>query len=309
MKTNNSDERTALITDIQRFCMHDGPGVRTTVFFKGCPLRCRWCHNPETQSARPEVMFTPTQCILCGACAAVCGNSAQLMTPERIFDRSLCRSCGSCAAVCPTRALNLSGKTMSVRQIMDTVEKDRPFYGEQGGLTVSGGEPTMQPEALLSLLGAAKERNVSTALETCGVFPQRLLGELCRLTDLFLFDIKDTDAGRLKANTGAELSVVSENLRGIDSAGGKTVLRCILIPGVNLSEAHRRALAELYHSLSHCLTVELLPYHPYGAGKAERIGKPAQEIYPVPEKAEILAFAAALKAEGVPVKCYGSELK
>lgn len=308
MKQNDRSVQTVRITDIQRFCMHDGPGVRTTVFFKGCPLHCRWCHNPETQKGHPEILFSRTQCVSCGACEAICGQSAQRMMPERTFDRSLCVSCGKCASVCPAGALTLSGKTVTVPDILQAVEKDRPFYGKDGGLTVSGGEPTLQADALLSLLEAAKEARITTALETCGSFPEGLVGPLCRLTDLFLYDIKDTDAVRLKENTGADMGRILANLHKIDDAGCETVLRCILIPEVNMNKAHIRGLSELYQSLNYCRYAELLPYHPYGTSKTERLGMTAQHVYRVPEKAEVLAFAEELRSCGVPVKCFGTEL-
>lgn len=308
MKT--SDKRvTAVVTDVQRFCMHDGPGVRTTVFFKGCPLRCKWCHNPETQSFHPQLMLMPEACISCGACVNVCKRSAQKLFPVRKIDFSLCTACGNCAAVCPAGALEISGKCMTTAEILETVKKDAVFYGSDGGLTVSGGEPTAQPEALLALLEAAKDIGVSTAIETCGVFPERLVGDLCRVTDLFLFDVKDTEAGRLKENTGADLSEIIGNLRRIDVAGGKTVLRCIMIPDVNMNELHRVNLTELYRSLSQCLYVELLPYHPYGNAKAERIGVVEPALYRTPDKDEILAFAECLRSSGVRVKCYGAEVR
>lgn len=308
MKTNDRNG-TAVITDVQRFCMRDGPGVRTTVFFKGCPLRCKWCHNPETQSFHPQLMFTPTACLSCGACVAVCKNAAHRLTPAREVDFSRCAACGKCATVCPSGALTISGKRVTVAELMETVKKDAAFYGEDGGLTVSGGEPTAQPEALLALLEAAKNAGISTAIETCGVFPECLVGDLCRLTELFLFDVKDTDAGRLKENTGANRETVLTNLRAIDAAGGKTALRCIVIPDVNTDEPHRRNVTELYRSLSHCLYVELLPYHPYGNAKAERIGVAKPALYRTPEKEEILAFAESLRASGVRVKCYGTEVR
>lgn len=309
MKQSDIKEITAVITDVQRFCMHDGPGIRTTVFFKGCPLHCKWCHNPETQAFHPQLSFTPSSCVMCGACAAVCRYSAQKFTPSREVDFSLCTACGSCAAVCPAGALGITGESVTVASLMDTVMKDAAFYGDDGGLTVSGGEPTSQPEALTALLGAAKAAGISTALETCGVFPEHLAGELCPLTDLFLFDIKDTDERRLRENTGAELSRVIANLRAADAAGGVSVLRCIMIPDVNMDEAHCGKLAELFGSLANCRYVELLPYHPYGSSKAERVGMPEQKLFGIPEREDIAAFAASLKEKGVPVKYFGTEMK
>ncbi|MBQ0109942.1 MAG: glycyl-radical enzyme activating protein, partial [Clostridiales bacterium] len=232
---------------------------------------------------------------------------AQISSPERKIEFSLCTSCGKCVSICPTGALGISGKRVSIADIIETVKKDAAFYGDGGGLTVSGGEPTAQPKALFALLEAAKNAGISTAVETCGAFPTNMVDELCRLTDIFLFDIKDTDVSRLFENTGANMESVISNLRAIDAADCKTVLRAIMIPDVNMEEKHLENLADLYRSLSNCLYVELLPYHPYGNAKAERIGVTEPALYRTPEKDEILAFAEKLRALGVRVKCYGTE--
>ena len=296
----------ALITDVQRFCMHDGPGIRTTVFFKGCPLHCAWCHNPETQSGRPQILFTPSSCIRCGTCVNVCPTFSQRTIPVRTFDRAECVSCGTCAMNCPTGALSVSGRRVPIGTLLGQIRKDLAFYGDDGGLTVSGGEPTAQMPALLSLLEEAKNAGISTCLETCGVFPKEQIGALCRVTDLFLYDLKDTDEARLSENTGASLSRILSNLRAIDETGGKTVLRCILIPGVNLNDAHRKEIARIYQSLKHCLYAELLPYHPFGTSKAERIGQKKQPVFGIPDKETVLRFAEELRNDGVRAKCFGT---
>ncbi len=306
MKRN--ENVTALLTDVQRFCMHDGPGIRTVVFFKGCPLHCRWCHNPETQKFQPQLAFNSLKCVSCGACAGVCPAGAQIFSPHRAVDFSRCIVCGKCVGICPANTLEVYGKRESVGEIVETVLKDASFYGQNGGLTVSGGEPTAQPEALLSLLAAAKAAGISTAIETCGSFGEHLTDDLCSLVDLFLFDVKDTDAARLKENTGADLSGILKNLHRIDDAGGKTVLRCILIPDVNLNNLHAEKIAMLYWELKNCLYVELLPYHPFGTSKSTRIGDKEPTVFRIPEKEEILSFAGKLRAESVPVKYNGSLL-
>lgn len=300
-----STKNNLLVTEIQRFCMHDGPGLRTVVFLKGCPLRCKWCHNPETQSAGREILFAAQKCIFCGACAAACERSAQKISPKREFVRALCVKCGKCTAACPTGALAAAGREMSVEEILCQVKRDLPFYGEDGGLTVSGGEPTAQPDGLEQLLRAAKAEGISTCLETCGAFSPALLPAILPCTDLFLFDIKDTDAQQLKENTGAVYSHILDNLFRIDQAGKKTVLRCILIPEVNLNDAHLRALAQLYDQLKNVQYIELLPYHPYGTSKSEQIGADEPTVYQTPEREQILQFAAGLKEHGICVKCFG----
>lgn len=303
MKTKNN---TVCVTEIQRFCMHDGPGLRTTVFFKGCPLHCRWCHNPETQKSGHDILFSRTKCIVCGACAAVCPAGAQILDPERAFDREKCLSCGACTAACPTQALTAVGMEMTVDRILEIVRKDSDFYGADGGLTVSGGEPLFQSEGAVSLFQAAKDANISTCVETCGVFNPQLIPELIQCVDLFLYDIKDTDERRLFENTGAALAEVVSNLKKIDESGKETVMRCILIPDVNLNDTHAQNLAELFYSLKHARYVELLPYHPFGISKAEQLGISHGAEYRRPTEKETADFAARLKQSGVPVKCRGS---
>ena len=232
------------VTEIQRFCMHDGPGVRTVVFCKGCPLRCAWCHNPETQRATPEMLFYPAKCIFCGACVSACPAGAQIIHPERIFDRDRCAACGRCAAVCCTDAITPAAKDMTVDEILAAVLRDRAFYGERGGVTLSGGEPMAHPHGAIALLTACKEAGLGTAVETCGYFDEHLIPSLIPVVDLFLWDVKDTDDDRHKAYTGVSNRRILENLRRVDALGGRTRLRCILVNGVNTDEAHYAALAE-----------------------------------------------------------------
>lgn len=265
-------ELTLPVTAIQRFCMHDGPGVRTTVFLKGCPLRCRWCHNPETQSAKPGIFFDAHKCIGCAACE-VCPNGAHGITQDgHIFDRIKCTGCGRCADLCPTGALKRDSRMMTVGEIVGEVMRDEAFYGEKGGVTVSGGEPTVHPDGLLDLLRRCKMRGITTAIETCGYFPASLIPDLCEVVDLFLWDFKDSDDARHIANTGVSSKRIIENLHHIDRLGGKTVLRCIILKGINSDERHIRAIKEMRDSLENCVGVRLLPYHPMGESKGTMLG-------------------------------------
>lgn len=259
------------VTEIQRFCMHDGPGVRTTVFFKGCPLRCLWCHNPETQQASPQLLFYPKKCIGCGGCAAVCPVHAHKGEQVHEIDREACLACGACANACPTGALEICGKAMTADEILSEVERDRAFYGEHGGITLSGGEPLMQ-EGIVDLLRECKKRGLSTAVETCGMVPYETVAEAIPVTDLFLWDVKDTNAERHKKYTGASNRTILENLTRADKDGAKTRLRCILVNGVNTEDEHYRKVADLAASLSHCEGVEFLPYHAYAGTKATFLG-------------------------------------
>ena len=261
------------VTKIQKFCTHDGPGIRTTVFLKGCPLRCLWCHNPETQSTRMEFFHTPHFCLGCGACEAVCPANVHRFTPEHVINRSRCTGCMVCTSVCPSGALEACTKLMTAEDILQEVMKDRAFYGQQGGLTLSGGEPLLHSRDVLPILQGVKAAGLTTAIETCGVFDASLLEELVPLTDLFLWDVKDTDPIRHQQNTGGALSTVLGNLRRADALGARTRLRCILLSGVNLNESHLAALCDIFHSLQHCEGIELLPYHTYGDSKNTQLGR------------------------------------
>ncbi len=262
------------IVRIQRFSTHDGPGIRTVVFFKGCPLRCAWCHNPETRSARDQIFFRPNDCIGCGSCLSVCPTSAHTVNGQGIhtFDASHCIGCQACTSVCPTGACEPVGKTVTVEEILSAVERDRAFYGTEGGLTVSGGEPMAQPEACIALLKEAKERGISTAAETCGYFDARYVEAFVKHTDLLLWDFKDGVNERHLRYTGKENGRIRENLLAADALGCPSVLRCIMVKGVNMDEAHYVSVAELFRSLRFCKGVELLPYHTFGGSKAEQLG-------------------------------------
>lgn len=266
---------TLLLAEIQRFCMHDGPGLRTTLFLKGCPLRCAWCHNPETQRPEPELLFYATKCLSCGACAARCPVHAQQCTDAgRRIDRSRCTACGQCAKDCWTGALALSGQRYTIPELMAVLERDRAFYGAEGGVTLSGGEPLMQPEGCLALLRACREAGISTAIETCGQFNQAILPELVPLVDCFLWDIKDTDSARHRRMTGVGTEQILANLHAADALGAKTRLRCILVNTVNAEDAHYLAVHALRETLHGCTGVEWLPYHAYAGTKATFLGRP-----------------------------------
>lgn len=270
--TKMNTEKFLQVAQIQRFCMHDGPGVRTTVFLKGCPLRCEWCHNPETQRVGSELLFYSNKCILCGLCES-CPHKAHNFSDGHIIRREACTACGICAERCPARALELCGQKRSIDEIIAVFERDRAFYGEQGGVTISGGEPFFQGEAVVELLRECKGVGLSTAIETCGYADFSLIEKAIEYTDIFLWDIKDTDEARHRKYTGASNEMIISNLKKADSKGAKTRIRCILVNGVNACEEHYRSIGELALSLKNCEGVELIPYHAYAGTKSEFIGK------------------------------------
>lgn len=261
------DEIRLRVAEIQRFCMHDGPGVRTTVFLKGCPLRCAWCHNPEMRKFEKELLYFKNRCIGCRLCSS-CKNGVHTFDNGHNIDRNRCTACGACPENCPTSALQICGGDMSIDEIIQKVKKDAAFYGGTGGVTLSGGEPFAQ-SGTFELLKRLKAEGINTAVETCGFYD---VTAAVPFTDLFLWDIKDTDEGRHIKNTGASNKPVLENLMKADGAGAKTRLRCILVNGVNTDEKHYKSVAEIMKSLRNCMGADVLPYHAYGGSKAELIG-------------------------------------
>jgi len=269
------------IFDIQRFCVHDGPGIRTTVFVKGCPLRCQWCHNPESQKKELSVAYYDGKCIACGACVNACEHKCHVLEsaddpsfdrPNHKIDREKCIQCGTCSRTCPTGAIELLGRKISVEDIMCEVVRDKTFYKNSGGgMTVSGGEPLMQGEFLLALLKSTKEQGIRTCIETCGFAAAEILESIVPYTDLFLYDIKETDPKRHKELTGAPLDVIISNLKLIDRLGAKTVLRCPLIPEKNLRDEHLDGIARLASELKNVTEINVMAYHTLGSSKYEAL--------------------------------------
>ena len=252
--------------------MHDGPGVRTTVFLKGCPLQCVWCHNPETQRFKSELLFYPNKCIGCAACEISCLNGAHTLKEKHIIDREKCILCGKCVENCPTNALEICGKEISIETILSVAKKDQAFYGKNGGITLSGGEPFAQGEAVIKLLKTCKENGFSTAVETCGYVDAEIIRAAVPYVDLFLWDIKDTDNVRHKQYTGANNDIILKNLSLVNEMNAKIRLRCILIAGINTDECHYSAIAELASKINHFDGVEWIPYHAYAGTKSVFIG-------------------------------------
>lgn len=296
------------VVSIQRCSTKDGPGLRTTVFLKGCPLRCRWCHNPETQAAEQQILYHDSLCIACHVCEQICplkGEARPHVFDDRnrhFFYSGSCQACGLCAAHCVTEALRPAAKAYTVDALIHEILKDSAFYGERGGLTISGGEPLFHPAACIALLKAAKAAGLHTVVDTCGYFDGSYAEELALYTDLLLWDYKDSDPERHLHNTGVSPEPIWENLLKMDSLRVPVVLRCILVNQVNCETGHYQKISEMYRCLKHCAYVELMGYHAFGGGKSVLIGRAdSGKREWIPSKEQMHAAAAYLRQAGVPV--------
>ena len=294
--------RKATIFDVEKFAVHDGPGIRTTLFFKGCPLHCIWCHNPESQRREKEIFFSPEKCIGCGWCFGICPNHCHIAGPPRRFDRTNCIRCGKCTEKCYAGALEQVGQDMTVGEVLEEVLKDKVFYENSGGgITLSGGEPMEYFEFLRELLPAAKQAGLHICIETCGYAPWK---RYVPYIDLFLYDIKATDPEKHRRFTGVTNERILENLRKIDENGGKTILRCPLVPGVNDEEEHLLAVAALANSLKNVREINVEPYHPLGISKCARLGIASRlDRSEFTEENTVRKWLSVIQSEtGIPVK-------
>lgn len=287
-----------LVFNIQRFSVHDGPGVRTTVFLKGCPARCPWCHNPESQSHAPELLTFPERCIDCGTCRDVCPHGT---------DPAQCAACGECAEACPAGARQIAGREMTVDEVMEVVTRDRVFYEESdGGVTFSGGEPFAQPAFLGALLTSARREGLSTAVDTCGFAGRELLLDLAPLVDLFLYDLKMLDPDRHLQVIGVPLTPILSNLEALARSGRSVWLRVPIVPSFTDGDADLDALAGLAASLPGIRQVSLLPYHKIGAGKFRRLHKDYELAHIAPPDRERMQHIAGLfRARGLEARIGG----
>jgi len=297
-----------LILNIARYSTHDGPGIRTTVFFKGCPLNCWWCHNPESQSPVPQLIFREDRCIHCFACVKTCPHQALVIiddSPAALGD--LCDLSGECVRVCHSGAREIVGKKMISANLMNEIERDTVFYDESGGgVTFSGGEPFMQPRFLKSLLRLCKERRIHTALETCGFVNSEVLASTSAYVDQYLYDLKIIQDEKHRKFTRVSNALILQNLRQLARSHDHVTIRFPVIPSVNDDEENVSQLGEFVASLRGIEEVDVLPYHELGIAKYGRLGVSYRmcEIKP-PSSEEVTNVVERLREYGLKVKVGG----
>ncbi len=279
MGDNNVIERKAFIFNKQKYNMYDGPGVRTLVFFKGCPLRCKWCSNPEGLERKYQIMFKPTTCVSCGSCVPVCPQKIHSISSsgEHIIDRSIdCIGCGQCVEACVPDALKVAGEQVPISELLEYVEQDRAFYDQSGGgVTLGGGEVTSQPEAAINLLQACKQEGIHTAIETCGYTKKETILRFAEYVDLFLFDLKHIDPDRHFELTGVRNEMILENLEELIMKRNHVKVRMPMLKGINDSEAEIRGVIEFlkpFREFKNFESIDLLPYHKLGVNKYVQLG-------------------------------------
>ena len=282
--------KSGTVFNVQKFCIDDGPGIRTTVFLKGCPLHCAWCHNPEGMGTKPSLELDYVKCMNCKKCESACERDCHLISDNHIFQTEKCIQCGKCINICPTNALSFCGEKKSAEEIMEIVLADKAFYqNSNGGLTISGGEPMLQSDFVFSLLTLAKENEIHTCLETSGYCDTERLLKIAPLVDIFLYDIKETNEDNHFKYTRKSNKQILKNLYALNEMNCCIHLRCPIIPSVNDREEHFDKLAELYNSLKKPYALELMPYHSLQLGKLSRYGFVIDEsmIFETPSKEQI----------------------
>ena len=294
---------TGIVFNIQKFCIHDGDGIRTCVFLKGCPLRCIWCHNPESLDKSPSLSFNKQKCSSCGKCPAVC--SARIIESGTLkIDRKKCVKCGKCVKICLNDANEIIGKKMTTKEVFDEVIKDKMFYDTSGGgLTISGGEPSYQPDFTLELLRLSKDAGISLAIETCGIGSREFYEKVADLGATFLFDIKCINPVRHKKLTGADNSHIMANLKYLMDRDADIIIRLPLIPDCNDSDEDIAKLSEFLNwNKGRYRYAEIMPYHTLGIGKSEKLGTTATYIHDSANDDEISRWTSLFNSYDIDIK-------
>lgn len=282
---------TGCVFNVQRFSTDDGNGIRTCVFLKGCPLRCAWCHNAEGLSFATEIALHKKNCIGCSTCVAICEQKAlSIDNGNVVIQRDRCISCGKCAEACPTGALIKIGKDTNVSEVMKTVLRDRPFYRNGGGVTITGGEPLAQAKFARSLAKAAKREGISVTIETSGFGKTEDILSLVPFCDLFLFDCKASSMEH-EILTGVTDELILRNLYAICQAGASVILRCPVVGGANLNENFTKKIIMISKSKEAIKEIQLMPYHATGIEKSTLLGKSSQKRYERPSEADLSCMA------------------
>lgn len=295
---------SGLIFNVQKYSIHDGPGIRSTVFLKGCPLSCSWCHNPESQCFEKELLLFNKRCIGCGECIKICKTGALLLNKNNLNrDADKCTLCGNCAKTCCTNAIEIAGRDVNAMELMRELEKDIIFYdSSKGGITISGGEPLSQGEFTLDLLERCKQLELHTAVDTSGYGGASILEEISKYTDLFLYDIKLIDRERHMQNTGVSNETILQNLKLLSSKGKRIWIRIPVVPGINDDEENIEATARLIKTTTGVEQVNLLPYHNAAIEKYKRLNmKYALSDTKIPQKDYMDEIAAAYQLHGINV--------
>jgi pyruvate formate lyase activating enzyme len=305
------DNKSGLIFHIIRGSFVDGYGVRTTVFLKGCPLRCIWCCNPEGQQGYPEIKFTASECDGCGRCLQICPTNAIQLNPKSggdksKIDRELCTNCEECIEVCYTGALDCFGKYYTIDQLFNIIKRDEQFYrASGGGVTIGGGEPTFQPLFTYALLRKCRENYIHTAVDTCGYTPTSEGFKILEEADLLLFDLKGTDPKEHLRNTGVSNEPILTNLKRLDAMGKAIIVRLPIVPGYTDSAQNIKSTAEFLSRLKSVERVDLLPYHEYGGVKYEQLGRECKLHIQPPTEEQINAIKATFERYGLNVQLGG----